>query len=326
MSESTFDDQPAGAVRMISWSPYTRFSRAEWARLRAGAALTLTPEDVLRLQGLNEPVAMDEVVAIYLPLARLLSMYVEAERVLYRARATFLGDETAKVPYVIGLAGSVGVGKSTTARILRELLARGPERPKVDLVTTDGFLHPRRVLEERGLMGRKGFPESYDRPRLIGFLADLKGGQSPLTGPVYSHLTYDIVPGETITLDQPDIVILEGLNVLQVASDRPGEARVFVSDFFDFSLYVDAPEADIRRWYVERFLLLRATAFKEPQSYFHRYASLSDDAAEQTAETIWDTINGPNLRENILPTRERAHLVLVKGRDHRVDEVWLRKL
>jgi type I pantothenate kinase len=326
MAESTFDDQPAGAARMISWSPYTRFSRAEWARLRAGAALTLTPEDVLRLQGLNERVAMDEVVAIYLPLARLLSMYVEAERVLYRARATFLGDETAKVPYVIGLAGSVGVGKSTTARILRELLARGAEHPKVDLVTTDGFLHPRRVLEERGLMGRKGFPESYDRPRLIGFLADLKGGQSPLTGPVYSHLTYDIVPGETITLDQPDIVILEGLNVLQVASDRPGEARVFVSDFFDFSLYVDAPETDIRRWYVERFLLLRATAFKEPQSYFHRYASLSDDAAEQTAETIWDTINGPNLRENILPTRERAHLVLVKGRDHRVDEVWLRKL
>ena len=326
MAESTLDDQPAGAARMISWSPYTRFSRAEWARLRAGAALTLTPEDVLRLQGLNERVAMDEVVAIYLPLARLLSMYVEAERVLYRARATFLGDETAKVPYVIGLAGSVGVGKSTTARILRELLARGAEHPKVDLVTTDGFLHPRRVLEERGLMGRKGFPESYDRPRLIGFLADLKGGQSPLTGPVYSHLTYDIVPGETITLDQPDIVILEGLNVLQVASDRPGEARVFVSDFFDFSLYVDAPETDIRRWYVERFLLLRATAFKEPQSYFHRYASLSDDAAEQTAETIWDTINGPNLRENILPTRERAHLVLVKGRDHRVDEVWLRKL
>ena len=325
MAESTLDDQPAGAARMISWSPYTRFSRAEWARLRAGAALTLTPEDVLRLQGLNERVAMDEVVAIYLPLARLLSMYVEAERVLYRARATFLGDETAKVPYVIGLAGSVGVGKSTTARILRELLARGAEHPKVDLVTTDGFLHPRRVLEERGLMGRKGFPESYDRPRLIGFLADLKGGQSPLTGPVYSHLTYDIVPGETITLDQPDIVILEGLNVLQVASDRPGEARVFVSDFFDFSLYVDAPETDIRRWYVERFLLLRATAFKEPQSYFHRYASLSDDAAEQTAETIWDTINGPNLRENILPTRERAHLVLVKGRDHRVDEVWLRK-
>lgn len=311
---------------MTSWSPYTRFTRAEWARLRAGAALTLTPEDVLRLQGLNERVAIDEVAAIYLPLARLLSLYVEAERVLYRARATFLGDATAKVPYVIGLGGSVGVGKSTTARILRELLARWPEHPKVDLVTTDGFLFPRQTLEERGLMGRKGFPESYERPRLIRFLADLKAGQSPLSCPVYSHLTYDIMPGAAVTIDQPDIVILEGLNVLQVTADRPGDARVFVSDFFDFSIYVDAPETDIRRWYVERFLLLRATAFKEPESYFHQYAALSDEAAERTAGTIWDTINGPNLRENIRPTRERAHLVLVKGLDHRVDEVWLRKL
>src|SRR6266849_5154729 len=309
----------------MAWSPYTELTRAEWARLRADTTLTLTPEDLLRLQGLNERVAMDEVVEIYLPLARLLHLYVEAERVLYRARATFLGDATAKVPYVIGLGGSVGVGKSTTARILRELLARWPEHPKVDLVTTDGFLFPRQTLEERGLMGRKGFPESYERPRLIRFLADLKAGQSPLSCPVYSHLTYDIVPGATVTIDQPDIVILEGLNVLQVTADRPGDARVFVSDFFDFSIYVDAPETDIRRWYVERFLLLRATAFKEPESYFHQYAALSDEAAERTAGTIWDTINGPNLRENILPTRERAHLVLVKGLDHRGDEVWLRK-
>lgn len=309
-----------------TWSPYTKFTRAEWARLRADAALTLTAEDVLGLQGLSEPVAMDEVVAVYLPLARLLRLYVEAERVLYRARATFLGDTTAKVPYVIGLAGSVGVGKSTTARILRELLARWPEHPRVDLVTTDGFLYERRVLEARGLMGRKGFPDSYDRSRLIGFLADLKAGQSPLACPVYSHLTYDIVPGARVVVDQPDILILEGLNVLQTASDRPGDGRAFVSDFFDFSIYVDALETDIRRWYVERFFLLRATAFKEPGSYFHQYAALSDDAAERTAGIIWDTINGPNLRENILPTRERAHLVLVKGGDHRVDEVWLRKL
>jgi len=309
-----------------SWSPYTRFTRAEWARLRADAALTLTPEDILRLQGLNERVGMDEVVAVYLPLARLLSLYVEAEQVLYRARATFLGDDTAKVPYVVGIAGSVGVGKSTTARLLRELLARSAKHSTVDLVTTDGFLHPRRILEERGLMGRKGFPESYDRPRLIRFLADVKAGRSPVSCPVYSHLTYDILPEATVVIDRPDMVILEGLNVLQAATDRPGDARAFVSDFFDFSIYVDALEADIRRWYVERFLLLRATAFKEPESYFHQYAALSDDAAERTAETIWDAINGPNLRENILPTRERAHLVLVKRHDHAIHEVWLRKL
>ncbi len=311
---------------MKSWSPYTKFTRAEWARLRADTALTLTPEDILRFQGLNERVAMDEVVAVYLPLARLLSLYVEAEQVLYRARATFLGDATAKVPYVVGIAGSVGVGKSTTARLLRELLARSPKHPTVDLVTTDGFLHPRRILEERGLMARKGFPESYDRSRLIRFLADVKAGRSPVSCPVYSHLTYDIIPEATVVIDRPDIVILEGLNVLQAATDRPGDARVFVSDFFDFSIYVDALGTDIRRWYVERFLLLRATAFKEPESYFHQYAALSDDAAERTAETIWDTINGPNLRQNILPTRERAHLVLAKGQDHAVSEVWLRKL
>src|SRR5439155_15157664 len=256
---------------LTPFSPYTRLTRAEWARLRADAALTLTPEDILRHQGLNERVGMDEVVAVYLPLARLLSLYVEAEQVLYRARATFLGDDTAKVPSVVGIAGRVGVGKSTTARLLRQLLARSAEHSTVDLVTTDGFLHPRRILEERGLMGRKGFPESYDRPRLIRFLADVKAGRSPVSCPVYSHLTYDIVPGEAMVIDRPDVVILEGLNVLQTGSRR--DPPVFVSDFFDFSIYVDAPEHDARRWYIERFLLLRATAFKEPESYFHRYAA-----------------------------------------------------
>jgi len=312
---------------VMSRSRYTELSRAEWARLRADTPLTLTPEDLLRLQGLNERVAMDEVVEVYLPLSRLLNLHVAAEQVLYQARATFLGDVTAKVPYVIGLAGSVAVGKSTTARLLRELLAHWPEHPKVDLVTTDGFLYPRRLLEEQGLMQRKGFPESYDLPRLVQFLADLKAGRSPVSCPVYSHLTYDIVPGEAAVIDGPDIVILEGLNVLQAAP--PGlhrDARVSVSDFFDFSIYVDAPEVDTRRWYIERFLLLRATAFKEPASYFHRYAALSDEAAERVAGEVWDTINGPNLRENILPTRERAHLILVKGPDHAVETIRLRKL
>jgi type I pantothenate kinase len=308
-------------------SPYAAFSREQWARLRAATPLTLTDEELVQLRGLNEPMSLDEVRDVYLPLSRLLNLYVAASQNLNVVADLFLGTPARHVPFIVGVGGSVAVGKSTCARVLRALLARWPNHPKVDLVTTDGFLYPTATLEARGLMQRKGFPESYDLRRLLLFLAELKSGKEEVRAPVYSHLTYDIVPGQEQVVRQlvlqPDIVILEGLNVLQSGE---GHGRVFVSDFFDFSIYVDAGEPCLERWYVERFLRLRETAFRDPSSYFHHYASLTTDEAVATARQIWEEINGPNLRENIHPTRDRARLVLVKSADHSVVEVRLRRL
>ena len=306
-------------------SRYLTLDRAAWARLRDNTPLTLSEADLAELRGLNDAVSIAEVEQIYLPLSRLLSLYVRATQELHRASQTFLGDRTAKVPFVIGLAGSVAVGKSTTARILRALLSRWPGHPSVDLVTTDGFLFPNAVLVARGVMNRKGFPESYDRARLVRFLAALKAGADDVEAPVYSHQHYDIVPDERQTVHHPDIVIVEGLNVLQGPRERT-DMQLFASDFFDFTIYVDADERNIQQWYIERFLRLRDTVFQDPGSYFHRYASLSEAEARETAAGIWATINGVNLRENIAPTRARAQLILRKGGRHDVEQVQLRRL
>ncbi|MDO8105689.1 type I pantothenate kinase [Isoptericola sp. b441] len=308
-------------------TPYVDLDRRQWSRLSASTPLPLTSTDLERLRGLGDPIDLAEVDAVYRPISRLLALYVQATRQLHSASSTFLGEGTARTPYVIGIAGSVAVGKSTTARVLRELLARWPETPRVELVTTDGFLLPNAELERRGLMQRKGFPESYDRRALLRFLAAVKAGSAEAHAPVYSHQSYDIIPGARVTVHRPDVLIVEGLNVLQPA--RPaaaGESSLAVSDFFDFSIYVDARTRDVRRWYVDRFLSLRHTAFSRPDSYFHRYAALDDAAATARAEEIWDAINEPNLVANILPTRGRATLVLRKGPDHAVQRVRLRKL
>lgn len=306
---------------------YMPFARDDWARLRAATPLTLSEADLTRLRGLNEPVSVQEVEEIYLPLSRLLNLHVAATQELHAATAKFLGTTRPGPPYVIGIAGSVAVGKSTTARLLRALLAEWPDHPRVDLVTTDGFLLPNAALQERGLMRRKGFPESYDLRRLVQFVSDIKSGAEEVRAPVYSHTRYDIVPGEWHVVRQPDILILEGLNVLQSGTPRRATAqRVFVSDFFDFSIYVDADERHIEQWYVERFMTLRETVFRDPDSYFSHYAGLTPDEARATARAIWLSINHVNLRENILPTRERAHLILDKGSTHAVERVLLRPL
>jgi len=308
-------------------SPFRRFTRDEWAQLRADTKLTLTIDDLRKLQSTHDPISIDEVVAIYLPLSRLLALYVAATQGLFKATQRFLGATDGKVPYVIGIAGSVAVGKSTTARVLKALLTRWPNTPKVDLVTTDGFLQPNAELIRQGIMDRKGFPESYDGATLIRFLSTVKAGQHNVAAPVYSHLTYDIVPDETVLIDRPDILIVEGINVLAPNRlIRDGKEVPFVSDYFDFSIFLDADDALLEKWYIERFMGLRHTAFRDPRSYFKPYAELDDDEAEATARSIWRRINLVNLHENILPTRPRADLQLTKGADHRIEEVALRKL
>mgnify|MGYP003382245958 CR=1 FL=1 len=317
----------AAVAAKLAFSPYRNFTREEWARLRADTPMTVQPHELEQLSGVIEELSVEDVEQIYLPLSRLLNLYVAAAQKLHAVSLEFLGRKDVKVPFIIGVAGSVAVGKSTTARVLKALLARWPDHPRVDLLTTDGFLLPNAELEKRGLMGRKGFPDSFDAERLLQFLGDVKSGLAEVTAPVYSHVQYDILPNQHVVIRQPDILIIEGLNILQ-AAEMPagGEAIPFVSDFIDFSIYIDAAPEVIEHWYVARFLRLRSTAFRDPGAYFHKYATVSVDEARQMALNLWHTVNLKNLEENILPTRRRAQLILQKARNHKVQSVALRKL
>ncbi|MCI1694235.1 type I pantothenate kinase [Aneurinibacillus aneurinilyticus] len=313
---------------LSAFSPYLSFTREEWAHLRDDAPLPLTEAEIKNLQGINERLSIEEVNTIYLPLSRLLNLYATASQKLHQTTNVFLNKQEKKVPYIIGVAGSVAVGKSTTSRIIQALLSRWDNHPKVELVTTDGFLYPNHVLESKGLLQRKGFPESYNIRRLMKFLYNVKSGNPNVEVPLYSHLAYDILPDVCQTIQQPDILIVEGINILQTGkqTDETSGPQIFVSDFLDFSVYVDASEQDLLSWYLQRFEILRETAFQNPASYFHRYASLSKEEALQFARGIWKDINGMNLRENILPTKYRATLILEKASDHSVEKIQLRKI
>lgn len=307
-------------------TPYLLFDRMQWAALRDSVPMTLTEDEIARLKGINEDLSLEEVAEIYLPLSRLLNFYINSNLRRQAVLEQFLGTNGQKIPYIISIAGSVAVGKSTTARVLQALLSRWPEHRRVELITTDGFLHPNAVLKDRALMKKKGFPQSYDMQRLVNFVSDLKSGAAQVTAPVYSHLTYDVIPGGDKVVVQPDILILEGLNVLQSGMDYPHDPHhVFVSDFVDFSIYVDAPEEMLEKWYINRFLKFRQGAFTNPDSYFHHYAQLPEQEAVDIATGLWKEINWLNLRENILPTRERASLIMTKSANHAVDQVRLRK-
>lgn len=311
----------------LPFSPYRTFTRQEWALLRLDTPMTLKPSELEELSGIIDELSVDEVEQIYLPLSRLLNLYVAAAQKLHSVSSQFLGHKDVRVPFVVGVAGSVAVGKSTTARVLKALLARWPDHPRVDLLTTDGFLYPNADLTRMGLMDRKGFPESFDTARLLAFLADIKSGVAHVEAPVYSHFHYDILPGQSATFEMPDILIVEGLNVLQPAVlTKGGDATPFVSDFIDFSIYIDADPAVIEDWYVTRFMRLRNTAFRDPGAYFHRYAAMPPEEAHRKALSLWRSINLRNLEEHIVPTRQRARLILRKGEDHRVESVALRKL